>query len=148
MTHAYTIQGIPRTKKNSQRIIVIGGKRAVLQSRQYLSWEAPAVFQLQAQRHGFVWNIPVNMRAIVYRDRAVGDLLNYLAAISDVLEKAGVVKNDRQIVSLDGSRMLVDRQRPRVEIELSEALSETQETTPSPSPSSNSHTTTMSRPSP
>lgn len=148
MTHAYTIQGIPRTKKNSQRIIVIGGKRAVLQSRQYLSWEAPAVFQLQAQRHGFTWNIPVNMRAIVYRDRAVGDLLNYLAAISDVLEKAGVVKNDRQIVSLDGSRMLVDRQRPRVEIELSEALSETQETTPSPSPSSNSHTTTMSRPSP
>lgn len=118
---AYTIQGIPRTKKNSQRIIVIGGKRAVLQSRQYLCWEAPAVFQLQAQRHGLTWKCPVNMRAIVYRDRAVGDLLNYLAAISDVLEKAGVVANDRLIVSLDGSRMLVDRQRPRVEIELTEA---------------------------
>lgn len=61
---------------------------------------------------------PVKVCAMVYRDANRGDLIGYLQAIADALETAGVVENDRLIVSWDGSRMLVDRANPRVEIEL------------------------------
>jgi hypothetical protein len=109
----------------------------VLQSRQYLAWEGPAVLQLRSQnRPGLLRTVgvdrargvvtvgtgplitPVSLQARVYRDRNAGDLGNYLAAICDVLERAGVVENDRLIQSFDGSRLLIDRKNPRVEIEL------------------------------
>jgi len=117
----FTIEGAPRTKKNSQRIARVKGRPIVLQSRQHDAWAQGAILQLRSQWRRCDWAVDfaVNLRAHVYRDRAVGDLLNYLAAVSDALEAAGVVANDRLIVSLDGSRLLVDRARPRVEIELS-----------------------------
>ena len=115
----FTILGRPVTKKNSQRIVGVGGRRTILQSRQYIAWEMSAVAQLRVQARGLAAaNRPCAMRALVYRDRDVGDLLNYLAAVSDALERAALVENDRLIVSVDGSRMLIDRQRPRVEVEL------------------------------
>jgi Holliday junction resolvase RusA-like endonuclease len=123
-----TILGRPVTKKNSQRLVRAGGRPMVLQSRQYLAWEGPAVAQLQAEHQSAKrWgnglapgleSMPRSLRALVYRDRNVGDLGNYLAAICDVLERAGVVENDRLIQSFDGSRLLIDRKNPRVEIEL------------------------------
>jgi len=41
-----------------------------------------------------------------------------LAAISDALEAGGVLADDVLVESVDGSRILYDRARPRVEIEL------------------------------
>ncbi|MEP6651842.1 MAG: hypothetical protein ABJA82_00695, partial [Myxococcales bacterium] len=61
-------------------------------------------------------DIPVNLTAVVYREKNLGDLIGYLQAIADALESAEVVTNDRLIVSFDGSRMLKDPSRPRVEI--------------------------------
>lgn len=116
------IEGPPRTKKNSLRRIKRGRRVFTVPSEAHEAWEATAVPQLVRQSRGLTqWAIhgrAVNMRALVYRDRAVGDLLNYLAAISDALERAGVVANDKLIASVDGSRLLLDRERPRVEIEL------------------------------
>ncbi len=60
------------------------------------------------------------MNAQIFRERNVGDLGNYLAAICDALESAGVVINDKWIQSFDGSRLSLDRDNPRVEIVLSE----------------------------
>lgn len=115
------IEGSPRTKKNSQRIVRVGQRPALLQSRPYLAWEQAALLQLQAQharagRPTIDWN--VNLRALIYRDRAAGDLGNYLAAVCDVLQASGVLIDDRQVTGFDGSRLLVDRQRPRVDIVL------------------------------
>jgi len=128
------IDGIPRTKKNHTRRIKRGRRVFSVQSEAHEAWAGPAVLQLrfQAARARAMERLmdtlkavlpdePVNMRAIVYRDRRVGDLLNYLAAVSDVLEQAGVVDNDRLIVTVDGSRLRVDKRRPRVEIELTPA---------------------------
>lgn len=113
------IHGAPRTKKNHQRIArARDGRRFVLPAKQYERWAGFAIGQLKRQYSGPPIETPVNMRAIVYRERAVGDLLNYLAAISDVLEDAGVVVDDKWIVSVDGSRMAKDAKAPRVEIEI------------------------------
>ncbi len=39
--------------------------------------------------------------------------------LADILEAAGIVEDDKWIVSWDGSRLEVDHKRPRVEVELS-----------------------------
>jgi Holliday junction resolvase RusA-like endonuclease len=118
----FVILGAPRTKKNSSRIVRSGGVPRIIPSRAHDEWERFAILQLQQQmsrhRGTTFYETPLNMRAIIYREKAVGDLLNFLAAVSDALERAGVVSNDRWIAAVDGSRMDVDKVRPRVEIDL------------------------------
>lgn len=125
----FSILGDPRTKKNHTRIIRVRGVPRIVQAESHDAWAQSAQLQLQAQwsaqrprgmGDGLPDDNPKNLRALVYRDRAVGDLGNYLAAICDVLERAGVVANDRLIAGFDGSRLLVDRANPRVEITLTE----------------------------
>lgn len=48
-------------------------------------------------------------------------MINLEEATADILEAAGIIANDRNIVSWDGSRIAgVDGKNPRVEIELME----------------------------
>lgn len=49
--------------------------------------------------------------------RSWPDLIGLLQATSDILEKAEIINNDRDIVSYGASRIMgVDKERPRVEI--------------------------------
>lgn len=111
--------GPPRTKKNHQRIGRVHGRPVIFQARTAEAWEEIAVIQL-----GAVWKRrpplahQVSLRALVYREKDTGDLGNYLAAVCDALERAGIVANDKLIRSFDGSRLLIDRVNPRVELEL------------------------------
>jgi hypothetical protein len=62
-----------------------------------------------------------NVRATFYRDRnGPGDAVGYYQGLADLLEKRGIVANDRQLVSWDGTRITLDRDRPRVEVRLEE----------------------------
>ena len=117
------ILGRPITSKNSSVIIMLGkagAKRPVpIPSKQARDYFKLAIPQLQAQ---WTWEpiaIPVNLCARVYRERAWGDLGNYLAAICDILQKAAVVENDKWILGFDGSRLDKDAENPRVEIVIS-----------------------------
>jgi Holliday junction resolvase RusA-like endonuclease len=119
----FVIEGAPRTKKNSSRIVRSGGVPKIIPSRAHErsgSGSRSCSFSSRCRRYRgkTFYETPLNMRAIVYREKAVGDLLNFLAAVSDALERAGVVSNDRWIAAVDGSRMDVDKSRPRVEIDL------------------------------
>lgn len=58
------------------------------------------------------------MKASFFRERSVGDLVNYLQALADALQEAGVVADDRLIASWDGSRLHKDSARPRIELEI------------------------------
>lgn len=63
----------------------------------------------------------MNIRCLYYMpDRRWVDLVNLLEATCDILVKAGVLADDRSsiVVGHDGSRVLLDRQRPRAEIEI------------------------------
>jgi len=54
--------------------------------------------------------------------RSSPDLLGLLQATADILEKAQIIDNDRNVVSFDGSEIVgIDRENPRVEIEIEEA---------------------------
>jgi Holliday junction resolvase RusA-like endonuclease len=135
----FTILGVPATKKNSPRMFRNRrtGTSFPMPSKASADWTESAVAQLAAtwgrsshvtaidSRRGIVTmgygpiQCGVSVKALVYRARAVGDLDNYLTCVGDALQKAGVIVNDKQIESWDHSRKLIDRARPRVEVEVS-----------------------------
>jgi len=76
---------------------------------------------------------PIHMRALFYRDAERGDLCGFLQAIGDLLQESKVAKtgkrkgniirvgaglygDDSQIISFDGSRLLKDPDKPRIEV--------------------------------
>ena len=117
------IPGIPRTKKNSGRIVPRGRRHIILPSEAWKEWCAAVAPQLE------VWALrnrlqpiasPVNCAAIFYRDADRGDAVGFYQGLADVLEKSGIVENDKFIVSWDGSRLRKDAARPRVEVVMTE----------------------------
>ena len=55
-----------------------------------------------------------------FLDKRRRDIANYIEAIQDILVKYEVLKDDNYniVYSLDGTRMYVDKENPRVEIEI------------------------------
>lgn len=113
----------PRTKKNNQKIIKNKrtGSLMVVQNDRYMQYERDAGWFVKWNKPPI--NEPVNVKCVFYRDseRRV-DLTNLLEAIDDILVKYGVLADDnfKIIASHDGSRVYVDREKPRIEIEITE----------------------------
>jgi Holliday junction resolvase RusA-like endonuclease len=116
------ILGPPRTKKTSQRIARNRktGQPFILPSRALVDWSREAVKQIRAQWPMITLTTQVAVRAVFYRQRAVGDLINYCQALADALEAADVVFNDKLIVSWDGTRLGKDAKNPRIEVMVTE----------------------------
>src|SRR5690349_6221330 len=89
----------PRTKKNSGQFVSIGRgdkkRNIILPSPAYRAWEKLVLSQAKQQGRDIGIDYPVNARVTVYRERATGDAVGYYQAVADVLEKAGVLKDDR-----------------------------------------------------
>jgi hypothetical protein len=94
----FTLSGIPRTKKNSSRIVRIkakGGGRGftkLLPSEAYEQWLEAVLLQgaqirYQLQRAGYKLPITeeVGVKALVFRDRLSGDFTGFTQAIGDAL---------------------------------------------------------------
>jgi len=115
-----TILGPPVTKSNSQRIFRgRAGRPFVSQSAAYVAWERSALEQLACLLPiAPATTVPVSLKAIFYRERRTGDLGNFLKALCDVIERSGLIENDRLIQSFDGSRLAWDKRNPRVEFEV------------------------------
>jgi Holliday junction resolvase RusA-like endonuclease len=118
------VPGIPRTKKNSPRIVRIGNFNKILPSKAYLDWEKAAILHLTPHlaklRDILPLECPVNCSATFYRDANRGDACNYYQALADMLEKAGVIRDDVQIEQWDGSRLTKSDTYPRIEVLLEE----------------------------
>ena len=117
-----TLTGAPRTKKNSQRIIRRGRYASILPSEAYIEYAGDCGVQLLAQRATTAGiDYPVNVRCVYYMPtRRKVDLVNLLEATCDILKDNFVVIDDNAgiIAGHDGSRVLYDKQNPRVEIEI------------------------------
>lgn len=182
MTCTITIDGPPRTKKTSSRLVTIPGKKdaegnrgkgftKILPSAAFEEWMAAAVLQgpgirLAIQKTGvhLPFKGPVTMKAVFYRQSNVGDICGLLQAVCDAIQvpmykfpcipckKAtmsadfrgvrcngcdkllvhgkqgrqglGIIMDDSLVKSTDGSRLLKDSVRPRVEITISEFTEE------------------------
>lgn len=127
MTYSLVVHGPPRTKKNHGSVIQRGKRRFHIPSAAWTAWLELARIVVNGKTKPYRDNwedcvgaldVPVNCRALFYRDANRGDAVGYYQGLADLLERRGIVANDRQLVSWDGSRLLVDREAPRVEIEL------------------------------
>ena len=114
------IQGDPRTKKNSMRVIRANKRRMVVPSKAYEEYEKLFVVQcklLGVDSLGINDKVNVQCEYYMKTHRKV-DLTNLLSATMDCLVSAGVLEDDNSeiVVSHDGSRVFYDKENPRVEI--------------------------------
>lgn len=106
---------IPRTKKNNMRIIYSKGRPILLPSEKYVQFEKDCQPYLEPLNIDY----PVNVKAIYHRpDRRRVDLCNLHEALCDVLVKYSVVKDDNCniIYSMDGSKVIYDKDNPGIEL--------------------------------
>lgn len=121
----YTIRGTPITKKNSARIILVRGKPRIIPSKQFAEYEKAALYQLLPKRPTDPINYPVNVKCVYYMPTARKvDLVNLLEATLDILVDARILADDNAkiVVGHDGSRVEYRVTEPRVEIEITEAI--------------------------
>ena len=107
------ILGQAPSKKNTHRSMYSKSKRRfiIAPSAAYLEWENLAILQLMHQmNHQGIETItkPVHVKFLIYRaGKARVDLSNLIQSCEDALERAGIIENDFQIESLDGSRRII-----------------------------------------
>ena len=122
-TIQFTVWGSPRTKKTSNQVITRGRVR-VLPSKAWTNWVKTAPILRGINRDEPVIQVfsvadkPYNVCATFYRDARRGDAVGFYQGLADLLEKRGVISDDKFFVSWDGSRLEIDRENPRVEITL------------------------------
>lgn len=111
------IPGRPATKKNSSKIVRYGGITKVVPSDAFLEYQNIALLYLR--RYKQVFGDPVSMCCHYWLpdQRWWPDLVGLLQATSDILEKAGILENDRLVADYNGSCIAgIDKFKPRVEI--------------------------------
>lgn len=114
MIQTFTILGAPRTKKNSQRIVRFGNRSAIIQSKAWKDYEGKASFRFEGPP--ILEKQPVRLHAVFYRERAAGDLSNYIEGLQDLLQKRGFLGNDSWIIGFTAdTRLEKDKNNPRVE---------------------------------
>ena len=107
-----TIHGKPVVLKNSKQIIVVNGRRIIKSNPRVEAWQHKAIASLCEQ-----WGNrpaiaePVNLSIRSYgpwksSSETIPDASNLYQAPEDVLEAAGVLVDDRQVESHDGSRRI------------------------------------------
>ena len=123
MKLTFSISGAPITKKNSQQILINPKTKRpfIMPSKQYKAYEKEALAQLNSVKVLQTEAIeePVNVCCTYFMPtRRKTDLCNLLEATCDILVGAGVLADDNCtiVVGHDGSRVLYDKENPRVEV--------------------------------
>lgn len=118
-----TIEVAPVTKKNHQQIVKgKNGRPFVIPSKQYKDYEK-ACEEFIPLLPFRMFDCPVNVECVYYMPtRRRVDLVNLQEATLDILVKYGVLSDDNSniVASMDGSRVLYDKENPRTEIEITE----------------------------
>jgi len=124
----FSIPGRPITKKNSSQIFFKGkgrrGKPFKYPSKQFKRYENDALWFLKQYDGPRFGRESLHLKCLYYMPnrRSWPDLLGLLQATWDILEEAGIIKDDKYIVSADGSRIVgVDKKKPRVEFYIKRA---------------------------
>lgn len=110
----------PRTKKNSQRIVLVKGRPIIMPSALYKQYEKDCKPFLPILDTPI--DYPVNIKCLYYMPtRRKCDLTNLLEATDDMLTHYGIILDDNYsiIFSHDGSRVSYDKDNPRTEIYIS-----------------------------
>lgn len=123
--HKFTITGRPITKKAHQQIVFNKktGRRYIIQSKYYKKFEQRAMIELLAQKpkRTITGQVDVCVKYWLPNRRSHPDLAGLIQATGDVLQKAEIISNDRNIrrwgIGCEHSEIMgIDKQNPRQEI--------------------------------
>lgn len=115
----------PRTKKNSQRIVLVKGRPIVMPSAEYKRYEKACAPFMPKLKEPIAE--PVNVKCLYYMPtRRRVDLCNLIEATNDILVHYGVLADDNRdvVYAQDGSRVYYDKEQPRTEVEIEEIKEE------------------------
>ena len=113
----FFIPVIPRTKKNSSRIVHSKGRYFVIPSAAYKKFEKDCMPFIPHSNIDY----PVNLQAIYHMPtRHRVDLVNLHEALCDVLVTYGCISDDNSniVASMDGSRVVYDKANPGIEVKI------------------------------
>lgn len=117
---SYTVTGNPIVKKNTQKVVWRNGRSIVVYSPQYRAWLNNAMDELALQpRPDEPIDYPVLLVCKFFMQTLrIVDLSALYEGIQDTLVKAEILKDDNFniIIGHDGSRVLLDRENPRIEV--------------------------------
>lgn len=119
----FTIPIKPRTKKNHAQLVTLKtGRQVLLPSKSYKEFEKEVVEWVENNfRNLQPINSSINLCCHFYKDKSFrSDLVGYLQAIQDALVKAGLLEDDNHeiVTTTDGSQVFLDKQNPRIEVEI------------------------------
>lgn len=97
------------------------GKYPILiPSKTFVDYEKNCLKQLKSCEEKYTGEIWCKCEYWLPDKKWYPDLINLLSATHDILEKAGIIDNDRNIVNIDGSKIIgFDKTNPRAEITIS-----------------------------
>ena len=115
------INANPRSKKNSQDIVFNKrtGHRMIIQNKRYTDFEKECKKYIPKLEKPIDYSINLKCEFYVC-DARKRDIANYIEAIQDILVKYNLIEDDNYniVASLDGCNMQIDRENPRIEIEI------------------------------
>lgn len=117
----FTIPIAPRTKKNSQRIVIAHGHPIIMPSKAYKDYEKACEPYMPKLDKPI--DFLVNVQAVFYRDsRRASDVVNHLQAILDIMVKYKVIADDNRnvVFTVNNSMVLYDKASPRTEVVLTD----------------------------
>lgn len=115
----------PRTKKNSQQIVIVHGRPIIMPSKLYKQYEKECGEYMPKIDEPI--NYPVNVKCVYYMPtRRRCDLNNLLEASTDLLVHYKILEDDNYSIcqSHDGSRVYYDKDNGRCEIEITKIENE------------------------
>ena len=119
-TVTFTIPGRPATKKTGQRIVKCGKFSRILPSKAYCEYEEYCLIWLKRIKTHFLGRVAIKAIWKMPNKQSWPDWTGLAQATGDILEKAGIIENDRLIDHWDGSRVIIDKDNPGVEITITE----------------------------
>lgn len=112
-----TIPLKPKTKKNHGRIVKCKGKPKPIPSKEFEEYQKACGWFIKPLEEPI--DCKCNIKAVYYMPtRHRVDITNLHSALHDILVHYNVIADDncKIVVSTDGSRVRVDREKPRTEV--------------------------------
>jgi Holliday junction resolvase RusA-like endonuclease len=114
------ISGRPVVKKNTQRIVGFGKKRRAIYSKLFLAYRTRALFAFKQSLVGQGSILSGGLHASYvfhFKNRmAEPDVSNLIEAPQDCLAEAGVIENDKQIMSLDAEKIISGEEKTTIKL--------------------------------
>lgn len=112
------LPGRPIVKKNTQRLVGVGKARRRICAPQYVQWEQNAMASLlNGKSIALIKGSLFANYVFHFRNKqSEADVSNLCEAPGDVLQKCGVIKDDRQIVRMAAEKVFDGQEKTVIEL--------------------------------